>query len=370
MSKATRVSPPPPWLPRLNRPIYVGVLAFKGSTGDSKRRAGDNVLRTLAPQLRIVDEALERRVRDRQATSRATVSRTERGQLSGQPEPSIISKHLCNSIARCHVCGGPLMFVNKGGRHRPAYYCSNRIRRGNAVCSNTRGALLEALDHAVTVKLADMLNKDFEAVLDLCEQQAAVWRQQRAIPKDQRAQLEREAKRLEGAITRLLDQIEAGQAVGARLKQRQEELDIVKAKLDAADMPDLDRKGLADLLQPYGPLVGLGIGDPAVIRQVLRRIGVNRIVVTPEGTGWRFEGTANFSGLVYKRSSRPPPDSPHRSPTAVPPRIDCAGEAGARTGYGEPSRRGAHSSASGSELSLPGRRGASTPSSRASPSGR
>ena len=81
-------------------------------------------------------------------------------------------------------------------------------------------------------------------------------------------------------------------------------------------MPDLDRKGLADLLQPYGPLVGLGIGDPAVIRQVLRRIGVNRIVVTPEGTGWRFEGTADFSGLVYKRSSRPPPDSPHREHSA------------------------------------------------------
>ena len=46
--------------------------------------------------------------------------------------------------------------------------------------------------------------------------------------------------------------------------------------------------------------LGLGVGDPAVIRQVLRRIGVNRIVVTPEGNGWRFEGTANFNGLVHK----------------------------------------------------------------------
>jgi len=30
------------------------------------------------------------------------------------------------------------------------------------------------------------------------------------MPKDQRAQLEREAKRIEGAVNRLLDQIEAG----------------------------------------------------------------------------------------------------------------------------------------------------------------
>lgn len=101
------------------------------------------------------------------------------------------------------------------------------------------------------------------------------------------ASLEREAKRLAGAISRLLDQIEPGQSVGTRLKARQEELDVVRAKLDTP--PDIDREAIAALVAPLGPLVGLGEGDPVVIRQVLRKIGVERITVWPEGDGWRFE---------------------------------------------------------------------------------
>ncbi len=177
---------------------------------------------------------------------------------------------------------------------------------------------MEGLDYAVTLKLADMLNKDFDAVLDLCEQQAQVWREQRSMPKDQRAQLEREQKRLEGAISRLLDQIEAGQAVTGRLKQRQEELDIIKSKLDMP--PDFDREAIAALVAPLGSLCGLGMGDPVVIRQVLRKIGVDKITVWPEGEGWRFEGTANFgASFAQRRSSAPPPDTPHRSPAVASP---------------------------------------------------
>ena len=120
------------------------------------------------------------------------------------------------------------------------------------------------------------------------------------MPKDQRAQLEREQKRLEGAISRLLDQIEAGRAVGARLKQRQEELDVIKAKLDVP--PDLDREAIAALVAPLGPLVGLGMGDPVVIRQVLKKIGVERIVVTPDGPdAWTFKGTADFGATLHRR---------------------------------------------------------------------
>ena len=33
------------------------------------------------------------------------------------------------------------------------------------------------------------------------------------------------------------------------------------------------------MLAPYGPLVGLSVGDPDTIRQVLRKIGVDRIIV-------------------------------------------------------------------------------------------
>ena len=152
---------------------------------------------------------------------------------------------------------------------------------------------VDGLDYAIRVKLADMLKWDFDRVLDLCMEQQAVWREKAAMPQDQRTQLEREAKRLEGAINRLLDQIEAGQAVGDRRKKRQEELDTIEGKLELADVPAVDRVTMASMIAPYGLLVGLGVGDPATIRQVLRKIGVDRINATPMGPdSWEFRGQA------------------------------------------------------------------------------
>ena len=60
------------------------------------------------------------------------------------------------------------------------------------------------------------MDKDFDKVLDLREEQAAVWRAKAAMPKDQRAQLERQKKQIERAIDGLLDQIELGQSVKDR----------------------------------------------------------------------------------------------------------------------------------------------------------
>jgi len=170
----------------------------------------------------------------------------QRGKLVGKPEVSTVSRHICNTIGRCHVCLGPLIFVSKGRDRKPSYYCSVRFHR--SACSNGAGIPASALDDAVTERLMKMLNEDFDHVLDLCEEQAAIWRQHRQQPTNQRAQLEKEQKRLEGVISRLLDQIEAGQAVPARLKQRQEELDIVKAKLETDD-EQFDRKAVTELLE-------------------------------------------------------------------------------------------------------------------------
>ena len=99
----------------LNRSIYVGVVETRCSTGDAKQRGQNNVISVQAPHLRIVPEDLARRVRARQAAARATLIRSERGHLISKPETSAVAKYLCNSIARCHLCGGPLIFVNKGG---------------------------------------------------------------------------------------------------------------------------------------------------------------------------------------------------------------------------------------------------------------
>ncbi len=46
-------------------------------------------------------------------------------------------------------------------------------------------------------------------------------------------------------------------------------------------------------------------------RQALRKIGVERITVTPDADGWTFEGLADLSRLVYQGvggSGAAPPD--------------------------------------------------------------
>jgi len=143
-------------------------------------------------------------------------------------------------------------------------------------------------------------------------EQAEVHRAKQAIPKDERVQLEREKVRLEKAIDRLMDQIEIGQSVKDRLKLREEELAQVKDRIAQADVPTLSRDLLADSLKPLGPLCALGVGDPVAIRQILRKIGVTAITVTPDGNGWKFEGQADFKGAVHPRTPEGPPIPPKR----------------------------------------------------------
>jgi len=64
----------------------------------------------------------------------------------------------------------------------------------------------------------------------LIQERTERWRQEQALSVDVRANLEAEEKRLEAAIERLLDNLEAGDDVGLRLKQRRAELDALRAR--------------------------------------------------------------------------------------------------------------------------------------------
>jgi site-specific DNA recombinase len=300
----------------LKRPIYTGTLRFRCSTGDTKVRNQENEVVVPAPHLRIVPEDLERRVRDRQGENKVRMLRHDgstkkSGTFISKPESSGSAAHMCNVICKCHVCGSSLIYWNRGKTKR--YMCSRYVHRGKGSCSNATGVNVEALDLGIKTKLLCMLNDDFDTVLDLCMEQAEVHRAKQAIPKDERAQLEREKVRLEKAIDKLMDQIELGQSVKDRLKLREEELAQVKDRIAQADVPTLSRDLLADSLKPLGPLCALGVGDPVAIRQILRKIGVTSIVVTPDGNGWRFEGQADFKGAVHPRTPEGPPIPPKRA---------------------------------------------------------
>jgi hypothetical protein len=126
--------------------------------------------------------------------------------------------------------------------------------------------------------------------------------------------MERRVVELEKIISKLTDAIEQGQPVGSRLKERQQELDSLRWNLDEPE-PLPTRKDFADMLKPLGPLVALGTGDPAGVRSVLRKIGVDRLTLVPDPDGgWWFKGPADFSALVHERAKAAPPDDPPPGP--------------------------------------------------------
>ena len=181
---------------------------------------------------------------------------------------------------------------------------------------------MEGLDHAVQARLEAMPNEDFDKVADTCMEQAVVWREQRATRVTDRQAMECEVVRLEGITSKLTGAIEDGQPVGTWLKERQQELDSLRGKLEEPE-PVPDRKELADLIKPHGPLVGLGVGDPATVGQVLRKIGVDRIIVAPDGDGWSFKGAGDFAGLRTDGRQPLPPTPPNRSRAAASLGIGC-----------------------------------------------
>ena len=134
--------------------------------------------------------------------------RQSNGRLLSKPEATLVSKRIMNSIGRCCLCLGPLVYDSKSEKHRARYYCSNRTHRGALACSNAAGVLAEALDHAVQVRLEKMLDEDFDKVVDLCMEQAAIWKEQRASRVTERQAQEAEVARLETAIAPLEDAID------------------------------------------------------------------------------------------------------------------------------------------------------------------
>jgi len=96
-----------------------------------------------------------------------------------------------------------------------------------------------------------MLDRDFDKVVDLCMEQAPIWRAQKSSRVTDRQVQERRVVELENIIGKLTNAIEQGQPVAKRLKEGQQELDTLRGKTAVADAVP-DRKEVMKLLQPLG----------------------------------------------------------------------------------------------------------------------
>ena len=164
--------------------------------------------------LRIVEDDLWQRVKERLDRSAGLYARQVNGKLLSRPRLKDESAYLLTGFARCSVCGGPVGTDLRGHgsrsnrQHIPNYACLDHKRRGAAICTNRVGIPQEALDGAVLNAVCDVLN---EGVLDravdlaFAELTAGVT-EQRA----RHAELEGELSAIQTRIDRLLDALADG----------------------------------------------------------------------------------------------------------------------------------------------------------------
>jgi DNA invertase Pin-like site-specific DNA recombinase len=299
----------------LRNDTYRGVARFgmtravDRSGSASKRERVDPAawVRADVPHLRIIDDDLWRRVQARKERTKEHYLRAPDGTLGEKPESALAARFLLSGIARC-ACGGALGVMGSGSPLR-RYRCIERARRGPAACQNARGIPVEVLDAEVLQRLHDMLTSDGEAVAALCEERDQRLRVEQETQGDRRAEALAEAEKVEAEIQRMLGYMRAGTASPdvvteiERLRARVEELKATPAPPPAFDRAAFFRRfagarKIAMLLEP---------SYPAQVRQVLRKLRVDRVTVrmSPDRKSWDFAGSLDLSCLVKMETPAP-----------------------------------------------------------------
>jgi site-specific DNA recombinase len=132
----------------LHRPLYRGEVIWnrsqkimKSGTKSQRRRDQSEWITLSAPELRIVDDALWQRVKERLDRAHGLYARNQAGKLLSRPRLKDESAYLLTGFARCSVCQGPIGTDLRGHgsqnkrHHVAAYACLDHKRRGAAICT-------------------------------------------------------------------------------------------------------------------------------------------------------------------------------------------------------------------------------------------
>ena len=253
---------------------------------------GQEVTAAADAHLRIVDEALWRRVQVRRQETAGRALRFASGRITGRP-PKHATKNLLAGLATCARCGrggGLVVEQSNNNKGRYAYYvclrrwhygtCTNRLR---VPIADVNEAVLQAIEeHALTPAAV-------EAVVQLTE---------RDDVQDQQMQLVRERKGNDKRLKNLGDAIETG-GEAATLMARVHELEarqraIADELASLAPLPRLAPRVVNDRLEEWRRLLR---GSTTQARAVLQRMLKGRITFTPNGAGYTFEAPTRFDKL-------------------------------------------------------------------------
>ena len=257
-------------------------------------------IRATVDSLRIIDEALWKRVESRRKETEGRTVRFASGRLSGRP-PKHATVNLLAGLATCGICGGGII-VETGGHKRgrvPEYICHRH--RANSSCSNALRIPVADLNEAVLQAIEEhaLTPEAVEQVIQLSEREDVA---------DQQTTLAKERKDIEKRINNVGNAIALGQSPAsllAKLREYEARMDTIDVEMDGLQpVPRLAPAVIENRLAEWRRLLRQSTTQA---RTVLQRVLRGRVTFTPraDGQGYDFEGPTRFdrlfSGIVAKR---------------------------------------------------------------------
>jgi hypothetical protein len=273
-------------------------------------------IRVERSELRIVPQPLWDAAQARKAATFAAYPQTADGRLSGPPSRSALaSKYLLAGMLRCGVCGGKMVSLRRrsrpGGKLHLYYACWTSRGRGTTVCNSRRLVPMERLhDMVVTIFQEDILTpaRLEQVIRDLARTDEHA--PERAA--EVRRSLEADLRRVKGRIANLTEAVAAGGEVKsliAAIKTAEREHQDIRGRLKHAD--GLQKAAAAWDVSAYREKVMALLEDwqgaleaaPQIARQILRKLLISDIIVTPgqdaAGRWFEFEAQGTYRRIVY-----------------------------------------------------------------------
>jgi site-specific DNA recombinase len=284
----------------LGNEIYIGRVTYGRTKNVDNGAGGERVkvpkaewITVSIPELRIIDDATWTTVQARKAKTRSHYLRADKGRLASQPESGIISRYLLTGFLRCAVCGGSMTVV--GERSKPRYYCLSRSHKGADACSNAGGIPMVSLDEAVIGVLLDEVMADRDRLWRLIAEADA---KREAKKSSKTPDPSRVIAKQQGEIDRLIESLATGKggaSITQAIESRESRIALLKAEAAAVVEP-IERAAFLSGWERFRILINKR--HPDQVRQLLRKLGCERIEVTKTATGWDFSGSFDAGRFV------------------------------------------------------------------------
>jgi site-specific DNA recombinase len=296
------------------RDLYRGRIVYgrtrwqdRGGTKVKVRVPESEWLTVDAAHLRIVAPELWRAAHERLDRTRQTYLRSTGGKLWGRPEAGIEARHLLTGFVTCGCCGGAMHAIKRTSRRgAPRVYFTCNDWRVNGACGNALSVLVPSLDAVVLAALkADVLTPEVvEAVVTRTIELARLEPDEHA---ERRLRFTAEAQRLAEEIARLTEAIATGAAsaaLGGAVATRERQRADVLARLEhldglsrAPEWGDGIRDKLRTRLMEWHGFLGR---QPEIARQILRKLLVGRLVLTPDSAAHTYavQGRVTYGRLL------------------------------------------------------------------------